>query len=67
MNSSMQQYEIIGKNNYTMSDIFRDEDPTFFSLDPDPAQLVKKSGSGKVDLINQHFKLDFVNSSLCFV
>ena len=25
--------------------ISRDEDPTFFSMDPDPAQLGKKSGS----------------------
>ena len=27
-------------------DYFRDEDPEFFSTDPDPAQLKKNSGSG---------------------
>ena len=26
--------------------LIRDEDPEFFSTDPDPAQLKKKSGSG---------------------
>ena len=28
-----------------IKELFRDEEPTFFPLDPDPAQLEKKSGS----------------------
>ena len=31
---------------YKVDDNTRDEDPEFFSTDPDPAQLKKKSGSG---------------------
>ena len=54
----------------------RDEDPTFFSLDPVPAELKKKSVSGS-DLhskwrkeyinINHNFKLELVDSGLYFV
>ena len=38
---------VFGRNqiqNYVLQT--RDEDPTFFSTDPDPAQLKKKSESG---------------------
>ena len=48
--------------------VTRDEDPTFFSTDPDPAQLKKKSGSGsdlksiKFDIITHHFMLEVVDS-----
>ena len=41
----------------------RDEDTTFFPLDPDPTQL-KKNLDPTFDLTNHHFKLD---SGLYFV
>ena len=64
----------------------RDEDPIFFSLVPDPAELRKNSDLDptlirnekkiylyfryvgiKFNLLNYHFKLEFVESGLYFV
>ena len=85
-------YSFIG--NLTAENLFplvplttsRDEDPIFFSLVPDPAELRKNSDLDptlirnekkiylyfryvgiKFNLINHHFKLEFVDSGLYFV